>query len=96
MENKSINAWKKIRATGCSAWVIKRGILGFGLPLGLFFAIQTWFNSGFVQASIVFVPAAVIAGVSFGLITWHISEWRYRSHEKKSEICQASLKDTQK
>ena len=70
--------WKELRVAGCSAWVSKRGILGFGVPMGLFFASQAWIQNGFMQALIVFALTTIIGGALFGLGTWHLSEWLYR------------------
>lgn len=76
--------WKELREAGCSAWVIKRGILGFGFPMGLFFAMQAWINGGFTQAWMSFALTAIIGGVFFGLSTWHLSEWRHRRDSKNN------------
>jgi hypothetical protein len=84
MKSTRESEWKELREAGCSAWVRKRGILGFGVPIGLFFASQAWIQSGFTQALIVLAPTAIIGGVVFGLSTWHFSEWRYRRDSKKN------------
>ena len=93
MEKKHIDKWRNIRESGCTAWVMKRGILGFGVPMSLFFAIQIWLTSGIVSASLMFFPSALIGGATFGLTTWKVSEWRYYSYEKTSQISESLLKD---
>ena len=93
MENKHIDNWRNIRESGWAAWVIKRGILGFGVPMSLFFAIQIWLTSGIVPASLMFFPSALIGGAIFGLTTWNLSEWRYYSYEKTSQISESLPKD---
>jgi len=84
MKSTRKSEWKELRKAGYPAWVSKRGILGFGMPMGLFFASQAWIQNGFTQALIVFVPTAIIGGTLFGLSTWHLSEWRYRRDSKKN------------
>ena len=83
MKSTRKSEWKELRVAGCSAWVSKRGILGFGVPMGLFFASQAWIKSGFTQALIVFAPTAIIGGTLFGVGTWHLSEWLYRRDSRK-------------
>jgi hypothetical protein len=84
MKSTRKSEWKELREAGCFAWVSKRGILGFGMPMGLLFASQAWIQSRFTQALIVFVPAVIIGGALFGLSTWHLSEWLYRRDSKNN------------
>ena len=72
--------WASIREKGMLNYIFKQGILGWGVPVGIFsFMISTLFNYSQISfpsilfSAITTVGIFSVAGVIFGLIMWFIS-----------------------
>ncbi|EKU80414.1 hypothetical protein ABIB42_002479 [Massilia sp. UYP32] len=78
--------WRTLREAGMASWIVKRGLLAYGIPMYLFFVISAWFSNPerFVPSLVYNIPSWLIAGAVFGVLTWHISEWQYRRHVAKN------------
>ncbi|HBI03070.1 MAG TPA: hypothetical protein DDY49_03450 [Paenibacillaceae bacterium] len=77
MNNYQNEQWKKTRSKGKMRFILLRGVLGWGLPVGLIHSIWTHWNDGImtmVQSTIIFM----ICGLIFGAIYWMFME-KYKS-----------------
>ena len=74
--------WRTLREAGMASWIVKRGLLAYGIPMYLFFVISAWFSNpeGFAPSLVYNIPSWLIAGAVFGVLTWDISERQYRRH----------------
>jgi hypothetical protein len=77
--------WQSQRSEGRMKYIIRVGVLGYGLAM---FIAMTFFISPpkVLDARSILVNAAVwaVGGVVFGLLTWWVSEWRYLRYLAKS------------
>lgn len=85
---KEIHAqrWRETREEGMRAWVLRKGVFGWGLTMcGTFVGIQ-----GFRQPDqlprifLTNAPIWLIAGIFFGVSTWYVMEWQYKRHLRKT------------
>jgi asparagine N-glycosylation enzyme membrane subunit Stt3 len=73
--------WAKIREQGRMAYVLKYGVVGWGVPTGVMFSIvmaamQGWERFWVLLAvSLILFP---IGGIAFGVLTWKASESKYQ------------------
>ncbi len=69
--------WRDVRARGLRAYVVQRGILGFGLPMGIIFGGLKAFQQPdrILHVVLVGIPVWLGAGVVFGIATWYTMEW---------------------
>jgi NhaP-type Na+/H+ or K+/H+ antiporter len=83
--------WKDIRAKGQWHYVIWRGVIGWGVPFGVFFilvrVVLPWFSQSpeYQQGDLVakIAIAAVlclIGGLGFGILTWSLIEREYQKY----------------
>lgn len=80
---KEIHAgrWKKVREAGLAQWMIRRGVLGFGVAMLVMFMIPRLNDPAhLVHSLIVYVPLCLSGGALFGLATWYPMEWQYRRY----------------
>ena len=73
--------WAKTREQGRTAYVLKYGVIGWGIPTAVMFsivlaAIQGWDRIWILLVvSLIFFP---IGGIAFGILTWKASEAKYQ------------------
>lgn len=73
--------WAKERAAGRKAYVLKRGVLGWGLPMFVAMTLVVPLVRGEAITPTSLVIGAIIwllAGVAFGFFTWHLTEKGYQ------------------
>lgn len=70
---KQIRDLEKLIEGGLWRYVIRHGVLAFGVPMALFFAVFFQMDSGFSVLGTVLILGFVppLAGGPFGLIMWH-------------------------
>lgn len=83
MNDKHALAWANSRKDGLANWTLKRGLLGFGVPMCLTYLLLGWLNGHFVQSLAAMAPACLLLGSLYGLATWHLQEWQYRRYLAK-------------
>lgn len=95
MKQSQLLYWEKTRAQGKRAYILKNGMLYFGLPLGILSAFMNRFleNSysfdGYFNGELLGEMIArglfffLITGPLFGLITWHLNEKNYKKTIEK-------------
>ncbi|MFO1096064.1 MAG: hypothetical protein U0992_22575 [Planctomycetaceae bacterium] len=77
--------WESIRKHGRRAYIIKFGILGWGIPVSLVLTIWDWYRG--LPVSELAVPLAlrlvlfgIIGGIAFGACMWKVMELMYGHH----------------
>ncbi len=78
--------WSKTRERGMRAWVLRRGVLGWGVPMYFIVGAAHVLTQPhrWVHAALIGVPVWLGAGVLFGALTWWTAEWRYRRYLRKA------------
>jgi len=68
-----------------ASWIVKRGLLAYGIPMYVFFVISGWSSKPeqLVPSLVYNIPAWLIAGAIFGVLTWYMFEWQYRRYVAK-------------
>lgn len=86
--------WFKYREAGMASWVVRRGLLAYGIPMYFFFVITGWFRKPgqFLPSLVYNIPSWLIAGTVFGVLTWYAFEWQYRRYVAKNGEPTASVK----
>lgn len=82
MKDDQFKAWEKTRTKGKLKFVLVTGVLLWGLPMLIFMAfINKPFTDGFTSKSaIIHCIVWPLAGVVYGLLTWHYSERKYKKN----------------
>lgn len=77
--------WAEIRKRGQWNYIWRVGILTYGLIMcGVFIGMDTFRHPDqFVQSVLGNVPLWTFAGLVFGFLTWHGTEWQYRRHVRR-------------
>ncbi len=72
--------WREVRARGLRAYVLRRGVLGWGVPMAAIFgglqALQHPDRK--LHFILVNIPIWLAAGVVLGVATWYTMEWLHR------------------
>ncbi len=83
MKERHALEWKKSRDAGLAKWILKRGVVGFGLPTCCMYLLLGGLNGHFGQSLATMGPTCLVLGGLFGLATWHLQEWQYRRYVAK-------------
>jgi hypothetical protein len=76
---RNLKNWETTRILGKSRYVVRYGIIGWGIPVGVVVTLLNIWQRGFSAFSIIIAGIIwPIAGYFFGVITWAISERRYQ------------------
>lgn len=80
MRETRAGRWRDVRARGLRAYVVRRGILGWGLPMCVIFGSLQWFRrpDQLLQIVLLNIPVWIAAGVLFGVASWYTMEWVYK------------------
>lgn len=75
MKSQRLQRWLMIKEKGMMNFVLKRGFLGWGLPMCVFMAfISKPFEQGFTSnAAISHYITWLVGGVFFGLMLWFVA-----------------------
>ena len=82
----SDEGWAKIRAKGKWMYMLKNGVLGFGIPFGLVYGYFRGQKSGDVQESIIeaLFIGVLIAGPLYGWLQWNKNEKKFRPEKRNT------------
>ena len=82
MNRETARKWEETRRLGRMSFVLKKGVLYWGLMMfGIFVGIQTSNNPDqFFSILAINLPVWFIAGVIFGFVLWHVSENKYAKY----------------
>ena len=77
--------WLQTRGMGRNAFVLRRGVLGWGLIMcGIFVGMLTASHpSNFLYILEINVPLWLGMGGLWGIAVWYTSEWEYKRHLAK-------------
>jgi len=84
----SLEKWETTRKLGRARYVLFRGVIGWGIPVGVFTTCFGIWRSGYSFSSLV-IAALVwpVAGIFVGRINWRVAEGRYlRFHATRSPM----------
>ena len=72
--------WAKFRKLGRNQYVLRVGVLGWGVPVAIFFSLIQSFEYGWDTFIFRLIPALVlfpVGGIFFGLFMWKIMERKH-------------------
>ncbi|MBA6329463.1 hypothetical protein H4J46_16235 [Colwellia sp. MB02u-6] len=80
MKDDQFKVWESTRTKGKLNFVLFTGVLSWGLPMFIFIAFMNKpFSDGFTSKSaIIHYIVWPLAGVLFGVLTWFMSERKYK------------------
>jgi hypothetical protein len=80
MKDDQFKAWESTRTKGKLNFVLFTGVLSWGLPMFILMAFMNKpFADGFASKSaIIHYIVWPLAGVFFGVLTWYMSERKYK------------------
>ncbi|MBA6225025.1 hypothetical protein H4J51_13980 [Colwellia sp. MB02u-18] len=80
MKDDQFKVWESTRTKGKLNFVLFTGVLSWGLPMFIFMAFMNKpFADGFTSKSaIIHYIVWPLAGVLFGVLTWFMSERKYK------------------
>ena len=80
MRRSSVQRWSKTRERGLRAWVLRRGMLGWGVPMYIFMSsLQIAQRPGdWRRIALTGLPLWLSGGVLWGALTWAMMERWYR------------------
>ena len=80
MWRSDMGRWGKTRQRGFRAFVLRRGMLGWGLPMFVIMsAMQIAQHSAHWRSTVLIgLPLWLFAGVIWGALAWALMEWLYR------------------
>jgi hypothetical protein len=80
MNQKQRAEWERIRAKGMWRYVLLRWVLFWGVFMIIFWSVYRFFvrGLGFLDDLKFIVPIFLVVGFLGGLVTWRISENKYR------------------
>jgi len=85
MSDKQQVWWANVRRQGMLRFVLLYGVLGWGALTTLGWMASMWisareeyFAQTFFSQPLVFILAAVLAGLMGGFLLWHLNEIRYK------------------
>lgn len=85
MNSKGAARWLKAREMGRNAFVLRRGVLGWGLIMcGMFVGMLTANHPrNFLYILEINVPLWLGMGGLWGIAVWYACEWGYKRHLAK-------------
>ena len=86
MWSSSLQRWSKTRKQGLRPWLLRRGMLGWGVPMYILMsAMQIAQRPGdWVRIALVGLPLWLGTGVLWGALTWATMERWYQWRLRKS------------
>lgn len=80
--------WANVSKLGRKQFVLRHGVLAWGVPVAILFVLAQGFMSGWTVAAFQAVPALIlfpIGGYFYGRIMWSLLERRYDSTPPATE-----------
>jgi hypothetical protein len=77
---KNVQRWDAMRKAGRKAYIVKFGILGWGIPVAIAVTGWDWYqgaplNELAVPFAIRLVFVGLVGGIAFGAAMWKVSEY---------------------
>lgn len=89
MTPKQVEQWTKTREMGRSRYIWRHGVWGWGLVVGLFWAVAMAAVQGWDRLPIL-IPVSLIAfpigGYFFGAWTWKMTEAKYQRANREIPV----------
>jgi hypothetical protein len=84
---KNVQRWETTRKSGRKAYIVKFGILGWGIPVAIAVTGLDWYHGTplsdlAVPFLIRLVLFGLVGGIAFGAAMWKFSEWMYAKAAK--------------
>jgi len=84
MTQTQAERWRATRERGIRSYVLKTGVLAWGLAMFLYLTLQSLRQPNpLTFIFLVDLPLCVFGGVLFGLGTWYATEWQYKRYLAK-------------
>jgi hypothetical protein len=77
MSHSDSEKWAKLSELGRSQYVVRYGVLGWGVPTGILFSLIQGYRFGWDGFLFQLIPALIIfplGGILFGRIMWRLLE----------------------
>lgn len=86
MKAEHVQQWAETRKRGRFAFLLRTGLLCWGLPMCVFFvAMHMYLLPGrFLMILALNVPIWSVGGLLFGFVMWTINEWQYERFISKT------------
>lgn len=86
MWRTSMRRWSKTRARGMRAWVLYRGVFGWGVPMYVVMSVAHLLvqRHHWINAALIGLPVWLGGGVLVGASSWWMREWGYRRYLRKT------------
>lgn len=79
MKEKHAKEWQQERQKGVLRWTVMRGLLGYGVPMAIFFGV-TNYRLDLTKILILVLGTIFVGGTLFGLFLWHFNERSYQRY----------------
>lgn len=84
---KNVQRWEATRKSGRKAYIVKSGILGWGIPVAIAVTGLDWYhgtplNELAVPFAIRLILFGLVGGIAFGAVMWKMSEYFYAKAAK--------------
>ena len=86
---QNMQRWETLRSKGMPSFILRYGVLGWGLTTGILFLLYVWsplstepepFSWLLMVRVLVSFP---IGGIVWGYVMWLFSEWRYQWSQRR-------------
>jgi hypothetical protein len=75
---RGLQRWERIRKAGRSSYIVKYGVLGWGIPVAILTTLMDWLQGTPVTelavALAIRLPLFAIGGIAFGAFLWAFQE----------------------
>lgn len=87
MTKKQADRWAKTSARGPWAYILISGVLGWGVPTGIVFAIFMSFSQdrSFLGELKFSLPMFMVGGIFSGTLMWALTESDYRIYQANQD-----------
>ena len=89
MNKKELKKWKKLREKGKLNYLLKYGILFYGMPVGTVIVFMTNISSeglqntltlkGIVGCTITGILYGILVGLAYGFLSWKLKERKWKN-----------------
>jgi hypothetical protein len=79
MNSEQKEKWKRIRSKGKIRFILLRGVLSWGFPVGLIYSLWTHWSESIMIKVLSIVIFMVFGGFIWGLLYWMSMEKKYKN-----------------
>ncbi len=87
-KQNQLERWAQTRQMGRTNFVVRIGVLAWGLPMLIFFSLYFGIKRGWDQIFTmlpIMTMTCIIGGALFGLAMWYMSEAQYSKYKQGTE-----------